>query len=128
MYKKLLRPLLFLLDEEFSHKLVLRLLWLVYYIPGFRLIIRGLTGRRIEPLPVEIMGLKFPNPVGLAAGMDKNGQCACAFSDMGFGFIELGTVTPRAQSGNPGKRLHRLSNHDALINRMGFPSIGIEKF
>lgn len=128
MYKNLLRPLLFLLDAEFSHKLVLKLLRLLYYLPGASLVTRMLLGGRVEALPTELMGLSFRHPVGLAAGMDKNGQCAQAFTDMGFAAVELGTVTPRAQSGNPGKRLYRLPKQDALINRMGFPSVGLDKF
>ena len=76
--------------------------------------------------PVEVMGLRFPNPVGLAAGMDKNGTCIEGFGSLGFGFLELGTVTPRPQPGNPKPRLFRLPAHEAIINRMGFNNEGVE--
>src|SRR5690606_28830045 len=75
--------------------------------------------------PVEVMGLKFPNPVGLAAGLDKNGDYLNALGDLGFGFVEIGTVTPRPQPGNPQPRLFRLTEHNAIINRMGFNNKGV---
>ncbi len=75
--------------------------------------------------PVEVMGLHFPNPVGLAAGMDKDGECIDGFGSLGFGFLELGTVTPRPQPGNPRPRLFRLPEHEAVINRMGFNNGGV---
>jgi len=76
--------------------------------------------------PVEVMGLRFKNPVGLAAGMDKNGACVDGFGSLGFGFLELGTVTPRPQPGNPKPRLFRLPEHQAILNRMGFNNDGVE--
>ncbi len=76
--------------------------------------------------PVEVMGLRFPNPVGLAAGMDKDGSCIDGFGSLGFGFLELGTVTPRPQPGNPKPRLFRLPEHEAIINRMGFNNHGVD--
>lgn len=76
--------------------------------------------------PVEVMGLTFKNPVGLAAGMDKNGECIDGFGSLGFGFLELGTVTPRPQPGNPRPRLFRLPEHQAIINRMGFNNQGVD--
>ncbi len=76
--------------------------------------------------PVEVMGIRFPNPVGLAAGMDKNGVCIEGFGSLGFGFLELGTVTPRPQPGNPKPRLFRLPEHEGILNRMGFNNEGVE--
>lgn len=76
--------------------------------------------------PVRVMGISFRNPVGLAAGMDKNGECIDGLGSLGFGFLELGTVTPRAQAGNPRPRLFRLPEHQALINRMGFNNLGVD--
>ena len=72
------------------------------------------------------MGLNFPNRVGLAAGLDKSGNCIAGFGSMGFGFVEVGTITPRAQDGNPKPRLFRVREHEAIINRMGFNNPGIE--
>ena len=76
--------------------------------------------------PVTVAGIKFDNPVGLAAGLDKNGDCIDAFSSMGFGFVEIGTVTPRPQPGNPKPRLFRLPEKQAIINRMGFNNKGVD--
>lgn len=128
MYPRLVRPILFLLDAEFSHRLTLRVLRTLYLIPGISFIVRLIWGGRTHDIGIDAMGMHFPNPVGLAAGLDKNGGNARFFSDIGFGFIELGTVTPKRQSGNPRKRLFRLPKHRALINRMGFPSIGVNHF
>jgi dihydroorotate dehydrogenase len=121
---RLLRPLLFALDAEFSHRLILSLLrW-----PGTAALTRTVVGRRVASLPVEVMGLRFANPVGLAAGLDKNAECAAALAGLGFGFLELGTVTPRPQPGNPRPRLFRLPAQGALINRMGFNNAGVGRF
>lgn len=119
MYK-LLRDSLFLLPAETSHHLALRSLKLLYKT--------GLLGRpRVLPgRPVKVMGLEFPNPVGLAAGLDKNGEYLDALATLGFGFLEIGTVTPRAQPGNPRPRLFRLPQAKAIINRMGFNNLGID--
>jgi len=80
----------------------------------------------LPSMPVEVMGLKFPNPVGLAAGLDKNGDYVDALSSLGFGFVEIGTVTPKPQAGNPKPRLFRLREQNAIINRMGFNNKGVE--
>ena len=96
----LLRKLLFRLDAEFSHHLVFSLLRALYHLPGVGWLLR----RQTPSLPVEVMGIKFPNPVGLAAGLDKNADLAPLLADFGFGFLELGTVTPRPQPGNPKMR------------------------
>ena len=111
-----LRPLLFRLDPERAHN---RTLALLARMPVF--MPRGTGGK-----PVELMGLTFPNRLGLAEGLDKNGVAVSAFDRAGFGFIEVGTVTPRPQPGNPRPRLFRLPEHEAIINRMGFNNLGID--
>lgn len=115
MYQ-LVRPLLFRLDPEKAHNLTLALLG---KIPQ-------LMPRYSGGQPVQLMGLTFPNRLGLAAGLDKNGEAIAAFDRAGFGFIEVGTVTPRAQPGNDKPRLFRLPEHQAVINRMGFNNLGID--
>lgn len=113
----LLRPLLFSLDPETAHSLTLRLADLASAFP-----------RRAPAAPVKVMGLDFPNPVGLAAGLDKHGEHVDALASLGFGFIELGGVTPRPQPGNPRPRLFRLPQARAIINRYGLNSVGVEAF
>ncbi|MEI6269257.1 MAG: quinone-dependent dihydroorotate dehydrogenase [Methylococcaceae bacterium] len=117
----LLRPLLFSLDPETAHEVTLKLLNVAHVSRVGKLIYPV-----IEDKPVKVMGLTFKNPVGLAAGMDKNGDYIAALSALGFGFIEMGTVTPRPQPGNPKPRLFRLPEHEAIINRMGFNNLGID--
>ncbi|MCX7168065.1 MAG: quinone-dependent dihydroorotate dehydrogenase [Rhodocyclales bacterium] len=115
----LIRPFLFALDAERAHELTLSLLAM-----GDSL---GLV--RSSPTsdnPVEVMGIKFPNRVGLAAGLDKNGTAVDGLGRLGFGFLEVGTVTPRPQPGNPKPRLFRLPEYQAIINRMGFNNAGID--
>ena len=108
---------MFLLDAESSHRLTFKLL------PFYRRL-----ASRLPELPVRIAGLDLRNPVGLAAGLDKNAECVEPLSRIGFGFIELGTVTPQTQEGNPVPRLFRLVRERALINRMGFPNRGVQAF
>ena len=127
MYK-LLRSLLFRLDAETSHRLIFTALQLFYRLPGAATVTRSLLARRAPAQPVTVMGLRFSNPVGLAAGLDKNAEYIRPLSDFGFGFLEIGTVTPRPQPGNPRPRMFRLVAHAALINRMGFNNVGVEKF
>src|SRR5664279_961378 len=117
----LLRPLLFSLDPETAHEVTLKLLN-VAHVSG----LGKLICPAIEDKPVDVMGLSFKNPVGLAAGMDKNGDYINALAALGFGFVEIGTVTPRPQPGNPKPRLFRLPEHEAIINRMGFNNAGID--
>ncbi|WP_347987552.1 quinone-dependent dihydroorotate dehydrogenase [Methylomonas sp. AM2-LC] len=117
----LLRPLLFSLDAESAHYLTLRLLKLAHQTG-----LSALSKASVEDKPVQVMGLHFKNRLGLAAGLDKNGEYIDALGDMGFGFVEIGTVTPRAQAGNPLPRVFRLPEHQAIINRMGFNNFGIE--
>ena len=117
----LLRPLLFSLDPETAHEVTLKLLNVAYLSSLGKLIYPT-----IEDKPVNVMGLSFKNPVGLAAGMDKNGDYINALAALGFGFLEIGTVTPRPQPGNPKPRLFRLPEHQAIINRMGFNNSGMD--
>lgn len=124
----LIRPLLFSLDAESSHNLTLGLLQTAYRVPGISLLMRRQYAGHTPALPVEVMGLRFPNPVGLAAGLDKEARCLAPLLDFGFGFLELGTVTPQPQPGNPKPRLFRLAHHAAIINRMGFNSSGLAPF
>ncbi len=118
----LLRPLLFQLDAETAHHLTLTGLNLVHKLGLSNVIVQPVTGKSIET-----MGLRFPNGVGLAAGLDKNGAYIDALAVLGFGFIEIGTVTPRPQAGNPKPRLFRLPRAQAIINRMGFNNDGVEQ-
>lgn len=118
----LLRPLLFSLDPETAHRLTLESLRGLRYAPG-----RGGACSKAASLPVEVMGLRFDNPVGLAAGLDKNGEVADMLAGFGFGFVEVGTVTPRPQPGNPRPRVFRLPAQRALINRLGFNNNGADK-
>jgi dihydroorotate dehydrogenase len=118
-----LRPALFCIDAERAHRLVLARLDVAH-----RLGLTRLLRPALEDDPVDAMGLRFPNPVGLAAGLDKDAAHADALGALGFGFVELGTVTPRPQPGNPRPRLFRLVASHALINRFGFNSEGLEAF
>jgi len=119
MYQ-LARRALFLLPTETSHHLSLNAIALSSRLGLLKLLPQP------EALPVEAMGLRFPNPVGLAAGLDKNGDYFDALSELGFGFVEIGTITPRPQPGNPQPRLFRLPEYQAIINRMGFNNLGID--
>lgn len=116
----LARDLLFRLSPETSHELAIDLIG-----AGGRLGLNTLLGRQ-PALPVTVMGLTFANPVGLAAGLDKNGDAIDGFAQLGFGFVEIGTVTPRPQPGNPKPRLFRLPQAQAIINRMGFNNHGVD--
>ena len=117
----LARPFLFSLDAERAHGLGLSALDLAY-----RTGTTPLLAGRIAPMPSTVFGLTFPNPVGLAAGLDKNGEHIDALFALGFGFVEIGTITPRPQAGNPLPRLFRLPAHNAIINRMGFNNAGVD--
>jgi dihydroorotate dehydrogenase len=117
----LLRALLFQIEPEKSHHLSLNALSVLQ-----RMHLIGLLSAKVADNPRQVMGLNFKNPVGLAAGLDKNGDYIDALSQLGFGFIEIGTVTPRPQIGNPQPRLFRLPEHEAIINRMGFNNHGVD--
>jgi len=117
----LVRSALFKIDAEVSHDVSLDLL-----AAGHRLGVNRFLFDSVPDSPVDVMGLTFPNAIGLAAGLDKNAEAFEALGAMGFGFVEVGTVTPKGQAGNPKPRLFRLPEHDAIINRMGFNNKGID--
>ncbi len=117
----LLRPALFQLDPEIAHRFALGSLNSLHTLG-----LTGLVAQRIAHDPRSVMGLSFPNPVGLAAGLDKNGEYIDGLAALGFGFIEIGTVTPLPQPGNPKPRLFRLPQANAIINRMGFNNHGVD--
>jgi dihydroorotate dehydrogenase len=117
----LARHLLFCLDAERAHELTLAAL-----DAAWRTGLDPLVAAKPKPLPVDMFGLRFENPVGLAAGLDKNGAHIDALAALGFGFIEVGTTTPRPQAGNPKPRMFRLPRHQAVINRLGFNNEGVE--
>ena len=125
MYK-FLRSILFLFSAEKAHYLASDLLRFLLFIPGTKKIIHSIYQIEDKTLEKNLFGLKFKNPVGLAAGFDKNASFHNDFSHLGFGFIEVGTITPKAQDGNPKPRLFRLKADEAIINRMGFNNGGIE--
>jgi dihydroorotate dehydrogenase len=122
-----IRNVLFLLDPESAHQLTLRLLAMAGGSPPIRALLKFAYSPPDHTLPVKVFGLEFPNRVGLAAGYDKDGLGMHGLSCLGFGHLELGTVTPQAQEGNPRPRIFRLPEDHALINRMGFPNAGTEK-
>jgi dihydroorotate dehydrogenase len=125
MYKFLIKPILFLFDPEWVHHTVFYLLKVIHRIPGMGSMIRGLYHIKDQRLERKLFGLTFPNPVGLAAGFDKDAKLYQELSNFGFGFIEIGTLTPKPQPGNPKKRLFRLPEDNGLINRMGFNNQGV---
>ncbi|RVU90251.1 quinone-dependent dihydroorotate dehydrogenase [Flavobacterium columnare] len=127
MYKQLIRPLLFKFDPEKVHHFTFATIRLLNKIPGVSFIIKNNFKIEDKRLEREVFGLKFKNPVGLAAGFDKDAKLFNELSDFGFGFIEIGTLTPKGQEGNPKKRLFRLLEDSAIINRMGFNNGGIEE-
>ncbi|MFD2727455.1 quinone-dependent dihydroorotate dehydrogenase [Hyunsoonleella rubra] len=126
MYKALLRPIFFAFDPEKIHHFTFSLVKFTSKIPGFPGLFRSLYLIDDKRLEREVFGLKFKNPVGLAAGFDKNAVLYNQLANFGFGFIEIGTVTPKGQPGNPKKRLFRLKDDKGIINRMGFNNEGLE--
>src|SRR5665811_105782 len=116
----LIRKALFMTDPETAHGLALDGLRLGHGLGATHLLCKA------KNQPITVMGLQFPNPVGMAAGMDKNGDYIDALGSLGFGFIEVGTVTPRPQTGNPKPRIFRLESANAMINRLGFNNKGVD--
>lgn len=121
MLYRLARSAIFQLDAETAHELTIKNLSRFNGTP-----LDLLYRQQLPPRPVTVMGLHFKNPVGLAAGLDKNGECIDAFGAMGFGFVEVGTVTPRPQAGNDKPRLFRIKEAEAIVNRMGFNNHGVD--
>ncbi len=126
MYRVVIRPILFLFQPETIHHFVFTCLRASKWIPFMQSIIRRVYQIRDPRLEKEVFGIRFPNPVGLAAGMDKDAEAFDVLGNMGFGFVEIGTITPKPQPGNPKPRVFRLRRDSALINRMGFNNAGVD--
>lgn len=126
MYRRFIKPVLFSLTIERAHHAVLLLLRIIGLIPGGRWLLRKCYAVKHPALEREVFGIRFANPVGLAAGFDRNGEAFRELAALGFGFIEVGTVTPRPQAGNPRPRVFRLPKDNAIINRIGLSNRGLE--
>ncbi len=126
MIHALLRIINFLFGTERAHAAAIKLLRLVGYIPGSRWVLHKIYAVEHPSLEREVFGMRFKNPIGLAAGFDRNAEVYREFSAMGFGFVEVGTITPRPQSGNPRPRVFRLSSDRAIINRTGLANRGLD--
>jgi dihydroorotate dehydrogenase len=126
MYKLLIRPILFWFDPEEVHYFSFSFIKFICKIPFVPNILKSIYEVKDSRLEREVFGLKFKNPVGLAAGFDKDAKCYKELSNFGFGFIEIGTLTPKPQDGNPKKRLFRLKKNNSIINRMGFNNGGVD--
>ena len=126
MYKSLIRPLFFSVDPEKIHHFTFKLVKFINAVPGVSAILRSMYNVKDESLKRTVFGLEFPNPVGLAAGFDKDGRLYNELGNYGFGFVEVGTVTPKSQAGNELPRLFRLPKDKGLINRMGFNNEGVD--
>lgn len=124
MYRTIIRPLLFLFDPESVHHFTFSAIGLILRIPGVAWLVGKFFKRKSQKFEQKLMGLNFSNPIGLAAGFDKDALLVDELQQFGFGFIEIGTVTPKPQAGNPKPRLFRLSKDSALVNRMGFNNQG----
>ncbi len=125
MYKRFIRPLLFMLPAERAYNFVVMLLCVLGYIPGVRYLLKARYSTEDESLQREVFGLSFKNPIGLAAGVDVNGEIIDEVQALGFGFTEIGAITPAPQVGNPKSRLFKLPADKAIVNRMGNPNKGL---
>ena len=126
MYKHLLKPLLFCFNPETAHNILFKTLAFIRHIPLSRQIIRSIYHRDTPNLEKEVFGIKFPNPVGLAGGLDKNGEFYNDMANFGFGFVEIGSLTPKPQDGNPKPRCFRVPKDKAIINRFGINNKGVK--
>lgn len=126
MYKHLLKPLLFCFNPETAHNILFKTLAFIRHIPFSRQIIRSIYHRETPKLEKEVFGIKFPNPVGLAGGLDKNGEFYNDMANFGFGFVEIGSLTPKPQDGNPKPRCWRIPKDKAIINRFGINNKGVK--
>ncbi|MGN1392966.1 MAG: quinone-dependent dihydroorotate dehydrogenase [Succinivibrionaceae bacterium] len=122
LYQGCVRPLIFKLNPEIAHNLIMKSM---HIASGYAFATK-LISQKVEQRPCRVMGIDFPNPVGLAAGLDKDGEAIDAFAALGFGFIEVGTVTPKPQPGNDKPRLFRVIPAEGIINRMGFNNKGVD--
>ena len=127
MYKKIILPVLFLIDPEKVHNIIFSSIKIFFKFPFVKFLVSKFYLIDDSRLEKTLFGIKFKNPVGLAAGFDKNAELYDELTSFGFGFIEIGTVTPKSQSGNPKKRLFRLVEDSAIINRMGFNNVGVDE-
>jgi len=127
MYKSIIRPLFFLFQPEFIHKITFTFLKIIFFVPGFRVLISKIYNKNNKALNCTVFGIDFKNPIGLAAGFDKNAELYDELSAFGFGFIEIGTLTPEPQPGNPTPRVFRIPVDKGLINRMGFNNEGLKR-
>jgi dihydroorotate dehydrogenase len=127
MYKAIIRPLFFLINPESIHHFLVFMIRWGFRIPGVKFLVKKAYTLQDSRLERKVFGLSFPSPVGFAAGFDKNAEIYNDFAAFGFGFIEIGTLTPLAQPGNPRPRLFRVSVDNALINRMGFNNVGVNQ-
>ena len=126
MYRRIIKPVLFSLTIERAHRVVLLMLRIIGLIPCGRWLLRKCYTVKHPALEREVFGIRFPNPVGLAAGFDRNGEVLREIAALGFGFVEVGTVTPRPQTGNPRPRVFRLPKDNAIINRIGLANRGLD--
>lgn len=126
MYKYFLKPILFCFNPETAHNILFSFLKLLRHIPFTQSIIRAIYRRKSPKLEKEVFGLKFPNPVGLAGGLDKNGEFYNDLANFGFGFVEIGSLTPKPQDGNPKPRCFRVPADKAIINRFGINNKGVK--
>lgn len=126
MYKHILKPILFQFNPETAHNLLFSLLAFLRHIPGARAMMRAIYKKDSPKLAREVFGLNFPNPVGLAGGLDKNGEFYNDMADYGFGFVEIGSLTPKPQDGNPKPRCFRVPQDKAIINRFGINNKGVK--
>lgn len=126
MYKHFLKPILFRFNPETAHNLLFSMLSFLRHIPGARAIMRAIYKKDSPKLAREVFGLNFPNPVGLAGGLDKNGEYYNDMADYGFGFVEIGSLTPKPQDGNPKPRCFRVPQDKAIINRFGINNKGVK--
>lgn len=127
MYKIFIKPIFFLFDPEKIHHFVFNTVRILFKVPGFKALAKQIHSLEDKSLERELFGLKFKNPVGLAAGFDKDAKLFNELAAFGFGFVEIGTLTPKPQDGNPKKRLFRLPKDEGLINRMGFNNGGVKE-
>ncbi len=127
MYERMIRPLLFMISIERAHRIVLVMLRVLGTLSGGRWLLGKLWALRHPALEREVFGIRFPNPIGIAAGFDTTGEACRSLAAMGFGFVEVGTVTPRPQSGNPRPRVFRLPKDRAIMNRIGNQNKGLER-
>ena len=125
LYRKIIRPFLFHTDPEIIHYRVFKWLKIFFHLPGLKSITRKIYATTDTKLKRTVFGIDFPNPVGLAAGFDKDAKLFSELQILGFGFIEVGTVTPLPQPGNEKPRMFRLTKDEAIINRMGFNNDGV---